>query len=210
MTEITETVARKVLTNIDAGLCSGLGEPIPGRMCIMAAINHAMGNAHGDKPNCVHPVVRAFDIRLNDANWSSNEARAKGMRREGIAKLGSTEIDGLKFAKAVALGSIRHILPIVLRLAASKGGKHAAELESSAKDCESATHENALVVARAARSAAYAYAYADAYADASADAYAYAKRDEILALSAEIACEALIECGSEGAKYLWLCDEVAA
>ena len=34
-----------------------------------------------------------------------------------------------------------------------------------------------------------------------------AARDEILALSADIACEALITCGSEGSAYLWLCDE---
>ena len=50
---------------------------------------------------------------------------------------------------------------------------------------------------------------AELKAAANANAYAYAAfRDELLAMSAEIACEALIACGSEGAAFLFLCDEV--
>ncbi len=35
--------ARKLLEVVDAGLCSGLGEPIPGQMCVEAAICFALG-----------------------------------------------------------------------------------------------------------------------------------------------------------------------
>jgi len=221
MTEITETVARKVLTTIDAGLCSGVGVPEPGRMCVMAAINYAFGNEHGDRPDCVHPVVRDFDIRLNDSGWSSNEARAKGMRREAIAKLGSTKIDGMQFAKLVAFGSMTRVLPRVLRIAASRAtnAEWNAKLEAAAVELENAKNHTEAVeatskanrVTAAARSDAYAdaYAYANAYADAYAYANADADADEILALTADVACEALIACGSEGAKWLFLCDKHA-
>ncbi len=223
MDKITEEQARKVLSTIDAGLCSGLGKPEPGSMCVMAAINYAMGHEHGDNPTCVHPIVRSFDIRLNDFYWSSDQVRAKGMRREAIAKLGSTHIDGMQFAKLVAFGSMTRILPKVLRFAASngKGGKHDAKLEAAAVELETApTHEQAVAATRnanwvTAAARDYASAYVNSNANAYANAYAYvnsndyaAFRDEILALSAEIACEALIACGSEGAAFLFLCDEV--
>ena len=176
MTEITETVARKVLTTIDAGLVRGVGKPKPGQMCVMAAINYALGHEHGDKPSCVHPVVRDFDIRLNDSNWSSDKARAKGMRREAIAKLGSTGIDGMQFARLVAFGSMTRILPKVLRFAASKGkgGEHDAALEAAAVELENAKDHAAAVEATSKASRATAKARANAYANADADADANA------------------------------------
>lgn len=69
MKTLTKRHARKVLKVIDAGLVSGLGSPKPGEMCVMAAINFALGEKHGDSPSCVHPTIRAFDIALNDSNW---------------------------------------------------------------------------------------------------------------------------------------------
>jgi len=98
--KLTKKHARKVLKLVDAGLTSGLGRPEPGQMCIMAAINYAMGLPHGDNPEtCVGSAVRAFDIIINDSQWSSNDARAKGMRREAIAKLGSNTLDQVEFSK---------------------------------------------------------------------------------------------------------------
>ncbi len=73
---INKELAEKVLSTVDAGLCSGVGVPEPGKMCIEAAVNFAMGLPHGDEPHCVGKAVRRFKIELNDANWSSNEARA--------------------------------------------------------------------------------------------------------------------------------------
>ena len=280
MNPITETVVRKVLNTVDAGLCSGVGQPVPGKMCIEAVWAFVNGEPLNDEASCKHDAVRKFDITLNDSRWSTNDARAKGMRRLSIAGLGSTEIDGGKFAELVAIGTVQRIVPIALRAAASTYPEHAAKLEAAAIVCETVkTRDEAIVAAKkasqvahaadtadtayasAAAAAAYAasyaadavdavdaasyaasyaadtadtaYASAVAYAavgyavaaaadtadtaadtvDAAADIAAYAtdaKRDKILSMSADIGCDALIECGSEGAKYLWLCDEAAA
>jgi hypothetical protein len=45
---ITEQVARRVIEVVDAGLVRGVGDPVPGQMCVEAAINYAMGLPHGD------------------------------------------------------------------------------------------------------------------------------------------------------------------
>ena len=85
--EITEAHARKVLEVVDAGLVSGVGNPIPGQMCVEAAVCYALGLPHGDDPKCVSPALRSLKIRLNDSGWSSDEARAKGLRRLAVAQL---------------------------------------------------------------------------------------------------------------------------
>ena len=51
--EINEALARKVLDVVDAGLVKGMGVPEPGKMCVEAAVNYAMGAPHGDQPTCV-------------------------------------------------------------------------------------------------------------------------------------------------------------
>src|SRR6185295_6211374 len=79
--ELTEAVAAKVLQVVDAGLCVGKGKPVLGQMCVEAAVCFALGEPHSDEPSCVGSAVRAFKIRLNDSPWSSDQARAKGMRR---------------------------------------------------------------------------------------------------------------------------------
>lgn len=48
--KLSKDVARKVLATVDAGLVSGLGKPIPGKMCVEAAVNYALGRPHGDDP----------------------------------------------------------------------------------------------------------------------------------------------------------------
>jgi uncharacterized membrane protein len=59
----------------------------------------------------VAPAVRAFKIRLNDSNWSSNEARARGLRSLAIAQLGSDGLDSQVFAKKLAEKTIKNLLP---------------------------------------------------------------------------------------------------
>src|SRR5690348_5482047 len=130
--EITEAVARKVLATVDAGLCKGAGVPQPGQMCVEAAVCYALDLPHGDDPPCVGAAVRAFKIRLNDSNWSSNEARAKGMRLLAIAQLGSDKIDQNEFRKEVVVGTVKRILPIALRAAAKMVPAHAEALEACA------------------------------------------------------------------------------
>lgn len=90
--KITEEHARKVKNVVAKGLCRGLGKPKPGKMCVEAAVCYAMGEEHNDQPECVHPDVAEEKIVLNDQNWSSKKARAKGLKRVAIAQLGSSSI----------------------------------------------------------------------------------------------------------------------
>jgi hypothetical protein len=173
--EINIDVARKVLKVVDAGLVKGVGVAKPGKMCVEAAVCYALGLPHGDDPECVSRAVRSLKINLNDKNWSSNQARAKGLRRLAIAQLGSRgAINDLEFAKGVADIAIRKCVPAALRSAASikKNATHKAKLIEVAAKCErdGAVFEakDAANAANAANAAAYA-AYA---ADAANAAYA--------------------------------------
>jgi hypothetical protein len=125
MTVITRELAAKVLSIVDQGLSMGLGIATPGSMCVEAAVCYALGQPHGDRPECVGDVVRGFKVVLNDASWSSKTARAKGMRRIAIAQLGSTEIDMAKFSTHVLDETIKRILPFAMRLAAKGRGEEA-------------------------------------------------------------------------------------
>lgn len=89
---ITEELSKKVLEVVDVGLCSGVGIPQPGEMCVEAAVCYALGEPHGARPSCVNRDVRRVKIQLNDdERWDSTKARAKGMRRLAIAQLGTKE-----------------------------------------------------------------------------------------------------------------------
>lgn len=106
--KITKTVARKVLATVDHGLVKGVGNPIPGEMCVEAAVNYALDLPHGDDPQCVSRALRLLKIALNDKQWSSKEARAKGLRRLALAQLGSRDhLDDVEFAKRVATLAIK-------------------------------------------------------------------------------------------------------
>jgi hypothetical protein len=184
--DVTESLARKVLETVDAGLVNGFGNPVPGQMCVEAAVCYAMDLPHSDRPTCVGDSVRAFKIRLNDASWSSNQARTNGMRKLAIAQLGSNEVDQKAFRRIVAEQTVRQIVPIALRAASRRIPAHAERLEAAAVRCENdGTREAAMAARNAARDvyaydaaevAAYAYdaADADAYDDADVDAYAAA------------------------------------
>ena len=224
--------ATQVRDLIRQGLVYGTGHPAPGQMCIQAVIQYAMGLPHGDDPKeCVGAAVRAFGIRLNDARWSSNAARAKGMERFGLAEIGSNSIDQSTFARFVAEQTIRQILPIALRSAARLNPKYAEALEETALRCEKEGTREAALKARRIADAAHAAADAAA-ADAAADYAAYAAADaaaayaaayaayaayaaaaaaaasdQILNLSAEMAVQALAECGSPGCQFLYLTEE---
>lgn len=92
--KIDAKLAKRIVSLCDKGLCSGLGVAEPGRMCIEAAVNFAMGRPHGDQPTCVDDTLRDFKIDLNDSlNFASNRARGKALKRLGIAQLGTAEGD---------------------------------------------------------------------------------------------------------------------
>jgi hypothetical protein len=85
MTKITRKIAAKVLETVDAGLSKGVGVREPGSMCVEAAACYALGLPHGDDPGCVSAPLRQLKMNLNDRDWSSKEARAKGLRRLALA-----------------------------------------------------------------------------------------------------------------------------
>ena len=96
------------------GMCSGIGDA-DGQMCIEAAASVLAGEPFGDEPTCVHAAVREYSIRLNDAPWSSPDARASGLRALLLAQLGSQDIDGIEFAQRLAEQTIRELIPRLLR-----------------------------------------------------------------------------------------------
>ena len=161
---ITLQQAIAVRDAIKPGLVKGVGKPVPGQMCVEAAVCYALGQPHGDDPECVAPSVRAFKIALNDSDWPSEQARADGMMEIGIAQLGTRgEIDEKEFAKKMAELTIRRVLPISLRALAAIpffAGEHAEKLNACADLCEkevseSAARSAAMSAARAAWSAAW-------------------------------------------------------
>jgi hypothetical protein len=214
-------IARKVLSTVDAGLVSGVGKPVPGQMCVEAAVCYALGLPHGDDPKCVAQSLRKLKIRLNDSNWSSDEARAKGLRRLALIQLGSAgNLDEIEFVKRCARLAIQTCVPQALRAAARlcKSDKKEAML-NAADLCERApTSESAREAKKAADTAYAAYTtaadvYTAAYAaDAAYDAaiaYADAARDTSLAAFAEGVVQILIDMKVPGAQWLELTEEAA-
>ena len=199
---LNEEIAAKVLGLVDQGLVAGMGSPEPGKMCVEAAVCFAFGLPHGDNPPCVGSAVRQAKIRLNDSRWSSDAARAKGMRRIAIAQLGSDTLDQREFATKLATEIIRQIVPIALRAAASlqKDKTHKTALEGAAKTCETKPTEAS---ARSARKIAAAANAAAAYAAADAEKKSKT-RDEILSQVAEIMVTILRDMKSPGCAYLHL------
>jgi hypothetical protein len=220
---LTKEIAQKVKETVECGLSSGLGTPVPGQMCIEAAVCYAYGLPHSDNPPCVGSAVRRFKIRLNDSNWSSNEARGKGMLKLSIAQLNSNVLDQKDFAKRITLLTINRI---IAPLAAKYKPEIKENLQSvtnlseavtlcrelrtaaAANAAYAATYAAAANAADAAAYAAVAAAYAAAYAAAAdaADA-ADAARDKILTQAADICLEVLVEMKSPGCEYLYLVRE---
>jgi hypothetical protein len=161
---INEELALKVKEVVSHGLCSGLGKPEPGKMCVEAAVNYACGFEHGDEPSCVGAAVRRYKIQLNDANWSNDQARAEGMKRIAVAQLGSDQIDQVEFSKRVALKVINKLLPVLFR-------EKWLNLPTHADACEKADGLAAASYASdAASDASYAASYASYAASYASDA----------------------------------------
>lgn len=175
-TYVNREIAAKVLATVDQGLCKGLGQPVAGEMCIEAAVCFAMGLPHNDNPPCVSQTVRALKIGLNDSNWSSNKARAKGMRRLAIAQLGTNKnFDDKAFIDALVKSTISKVVPRALRATARihPSLEHKQKLEAAAVECE--------------KNPSYAASYAE---------------DEELATFAEEVVQILISMKAEGTEWL--------
>ena len=207
--KITEAMAMKVRDAVDAGLVAGVGQPIPGQMCVEAAVCYALGLPHGDDPGCVSPALRRLKIALNDLSWSSATARAQGLRRLAVAQLGSKGVlDDAVFVERVTEMTIRVSVPQALRDAARLKPQHADALESAAVRCEIEGTLGAARAAAAAADAADAAAYvacvaaaaaAAHAADAAADAY-----DAWLSDYAERVVGILIDMQAPGCEWLAL------
>ncbi len=206
------------------GLSKGVGRR-DGKMCIEAAICTILNLPHGDEPGCVASSVRSFKITLNDANWSSDEARAAGLRDLGLAQLGSLGVvDDRDFCRAMAERTTRVLIPKLFREVLADDEKClAAALEcesnpSQASAAWAARDASAAWAARAAwdtsaawaawaawdTSAAWAAWAARAASAASAARAARAAKnpDEYLLESAAFALEALRELKSPGCALL--------
>ena len=209
--QITTELVGKIDSILARGLCSGVGSR-DGQMCIEAAICCALNLPHGDDPKCVAESVRSFKIHLNDCEWSSPEARAKGLRNIGIAQLGSNGVvDDVKFATILAEKVIRRVIPKLFRdhfkdeamLAAAdrceaEGTSDAARAARAASDAARAASDAASYAARAASDAARAASYAARAARAAS----YAASDSFLIAVADCGLEVLRELKSPGCEFI--------
>jgi hypothetical protein len=148
-TKPTKEIAIKVRDTVSCGLVKGLGVQEPGKMCIEAAVCYAYGLPHSDNPPCVGSAVRSFKISLNDADWSSEQARSKGMIKIAIAQLGSNEINQVEFAKKLTVKTINTFV-------ADLAIKYAPDLEEILRkgDDLKALEEACMALQKAAGSAA--------------------------------------------------------
>ena len=195
---MTTPEQRQKLTEIiNAGLVSGLGNAKAGYLCVEAAICLAMGESHSDRPSCVAEPDRDFAIRINDAMWSSPEARAKALLPLALAQLGTAGSDRTAWVQRVVEGTIRQIVPIALRAAAMvhPNEEHRAALEGAAIRCEqdgtgAAAADAAVADARLIAAAARAAAAAVLSVAAAAAAAAAADDARLSAVAAAAAADA--------------------
>ncbi len=197
------------------GLCTGLGTPT-GQMCIEAAITQAMDLPFNDEPKCVEENIRTFKIALNDQKWSTEKARAKGLRNIGIAQIGSKGVvDGKVFLQLLSTKLIKTLIPDLFKKvfkpgsAAFNAGLKCSE-EPTAGAAYNAAFNAAATADYAAAGAAYnAAAYNAAYnAARAADYAARAARaadyvnDYYLIMVANLALECLKELKSPGCEWI--------
>jgi len=153
------------------GLVSGIGDT--NQTCIEGAISLACGGDLSDSPACVANPDREFSIKINDASWSSNAARAEALLPLALAQIGTTGRDRSAWVKSVALGTIRRVLPMALRAVATiSSDKHKKPLNDAADKCANAVDLSAASAASAAASDAARDARDAASAAASAAAWA--------------------------------------
>jgi hypothetical protein len=199
-TESENTTLRNRVTDIvSAGLVVGLGHPIPGEMCLEAAICLALGESHGDSPSCVALPDRNYAMALQDAYPGTIAERAALFLPLGLAQLGTSGSDRGPWLRRLVAGTIGQVLPFWLLRAAEKNDTHAPMLRAAAARCaleQSAASAYAAAASAyaAASSASSAYAAAADAADAaasSADSSAYAAR-----AAARAADDAYASCAS--------------
>jgi len=97
---ITEETIHKFVKLVNAGLVDGGYGTLdddedtthikPGEMCVEEAVTRALDLPFNDQPFCVSVNTRALKISLNDdVEWRSDKHRGQGLKRLGIAQLGT-------------------------------------------------------------------------------------------------------------------------
>ena len=231
----TKTRGNKMKTKIDfealipkfdkilkRGLRKGGGLKAGDIGCVENAVCEAIGLPYSDDPKCVAASVRTYKIGLNDAAWSSNEARASGLRDLGIAQIGSKGVvDDVAFAEGLSKLIIRHFIPALFRdvfrdepKCLEAADRCAAAVPAATPSAASDAASYAASAARSARYAASDAASAARYAASDAACYAasYAASAASDAASAaryaaRAACDAACDAASD--KYLLLSASLA-
>lgn len=197
--ELTKEIAQKVKETVECGLVRGKGEPIPGQMCVEAAVCYAYGLPHSDNPPCVGLAVRRFKIGLNDSNWSTNQERGSGMLKLSIAQLNSNVLDQKEFSKKVTIKIINHIIaPLATKYYPEIGHKlrivtDLSEATTLCRELRSRARADYADYAAIATNAAAAIDYAiaaDVAADYAAAAAYYAAKAADVAAADYAACAA--------------------
>ncbi len=104
-----EDKRQRITEVVSHGLIRGKGSPVPGELCLEAAICLALGLPHGDAPPCVAEPDRQFAIGLNDADWSLTPPLARPARRavrrggRGGARVPAARVDGRERARTYNL-----------------------------------------------------------------------------------------------------------
>ena len=176
--KITKELINKIDEGLSHGLTSGLGKPILGQMCVEALICNVLGEPHNDKPSCVDPILNRVKVILNDSNWSSNDARAKGLRNLAILQLGTKDkFDSNLFSEKLVRFTCTDFLPWYLEKM-----KYDSIAETMIKNLKEAqTFEEMKVASAATANSVYDPVYDSVYAAAAAanaaayDAYYAAK-----------------------------------
>jgi hypothetical protein len=191
-----------------------LGSHSPnGKACLHEALNVYQGKEWSDDTS------GTLDLRrLNDALWSSDDARTAAMVPLGslvLAWPSWTPKRQQAFAKRVASETIRQIVPVALRAAADvhPDAQHQAALRAAADRCaDEGTAAAAAAVWAAASAAEWAAASAHSAAEWAAAASAHSAAEAAAAAALRSAAAAAAEDAASAARWAasaarWAADE---
>lgn len=121
MTTITATIVTNILAAIDAGIIAEAGTYVPGNMPVEDAIRYGFGDEEESEVSRAGGEGGRFLAMLGGSPWSSNSARAAGLRKLAIAQLGSadfdddaTKIDQAAIMSFIAEKTTKRIIPFAL------------------------------------------------------------------------------------------------
>ena len=227
MNPIDESTVSSLLSVVDQGLSKGLGSPVPGHMCVEAAVCYSLGLPHSDDPLCVAPSLRKLKIKINDAEWYSKHTRAKGLRRLAVAQLGTNEtLNEQEFVKRVVIMLVKTTLANIVKDEELKNQCIAVETLEQAKKAATAVYYDKTIIKdnfafRVAHSAYFAVLYiikAKAEFNLSVTHVIHAvisstllhnvlEKDKALSDFCENVVQILIDMKSPGCEYLYLTEK---